>query len=355
MPPAPSSFHRLDAWLRRARRRVLLRGLLRCAAFALGATLVYEVLSTAAYLVLGEGMYFPPFPLLAFAVLAFRERRSWSAAGAAGRFDAEFALKDRLRTYVEFSRRDDVPPEWRRAQAAECVASVPLDALAARFRVRPPWAFWVVLPLYLGLAAARTFVAPEPLLLVLGPDAGRKPGAAPGGGRGGADPVPRGAEPGEGEPARPPEGEPRQEGTPEAAGPGEAPRPQGAPGGPQGKPGADGEAPGARTASTEGFEVETPPSLESTAVTAGVGEPMEVSLEGPPAAEVERLREALHSLALLPSRLGVAAAPGGTDAVLFLGWKPDEYPARYRDHLRAYAAAITRTGEEPDGTPGETR
>jgi len=121
------------------RKRHIIGRLISILSIALSAALIYDLITIVVFNLLGLRMNVPfLFEILAVTLL-IREIPKWKTEYLASLYDNRFHLKDRLYSYVWYSRNMAVPDNIRRAQANESLLSIDFSHILHRTKVRFPY------------------------------------------------------------------------------------------------------------------------------------------------------------------------------------------------------------------------
>jgi hypothetical protein len=111
---------------------------------ALTADLIYDFVTVAVFNLFGLGMNVPFLFEILLVILLARDIPKWKTDDLASLYDNRFLLKDRLYSYVWYSRNPLVPENIRRAQATESLSSIDFSHILDRTRVRFPYYLTIV-------------------------------------------------------------------------------------------------------------------------------------------------------------------------------------------------------------------
>ncbi len=133
------------------RNRHIISRLLFILSAALTADLVYSIVAICFFEIWSLKISIPFFFEIFLLILLTREIRDWRLDHLASLFDNRFLLKDRLYSYIWYSRNIGGRTDIREAQASESLSSIDFPHILDQTRIRFPYYLMIVLLISGGL------------------------------------------------------------------------------------------------------------------------------------------------------------------------------------------------------------
>lgn len=356
---------RLADYLGALRKKHIISRLIFILSVGLWVDLLYNITAITLYNALDVRISVPFFFELFIVILLAREIPGWRIEKLAADLDNRFQLKDRLYSFIWYSRHSMVPADIRTAQAKESLSAINFPQILYQTRIRFPYYLSIALVLtctllYLawneeyrppGVATRiiTSTLAPKQPQTNTGPDLTRQS----------TKPTPQSSavlpdlpEPGsDGEEmssSTQPDSRDGEKGTttgdlpePETAQIGVDPVSDGSAG--------SGQAAGTRQAGGKGQPgaTDAPDTIASVLESETVSEPVPPSLRNSSSYAFKKLPDATRFLSLIPGQAGPSLAPLNGEIVSNFEEGIETFPDLYRDHLQSYYREMKKWDKKP--------